>query len=76
MNVAEQLKGSKINIDFYGLPHDIHEDAQAESMGISGVPTGVVFVDGKEVDRISGNGWKIPELAINNALSKATRAGS
>ena len=71
MHVAEQLKGSKINIDFYGLPHDIHSDRQAESLGISAVPTGVVYLEGKEVGRISGNGWKIPELAINNALTKA-----
>jgi thiol-disulfide isomerase/thioredoxin len=71
MNVAQQLEGSKINIDFYGLPHDIHEDAQAAALEINAVPTGVVYIDGKEVDRISGNGWKIPELAINNALTKA-----
>ncbi len=71
MNVAEQLKGSKITIDFYGLPHDIQTDRQAASLGISSVPTGVVYLEGKEIGRISGNSWKIPELAINNALIKA-----
>jgi hypothetical protein len=40
-------------------------------MGIKSVPTGVVFLGGREVGRISGNGWKIPELAINNVLVKA-----
>jgi thiol-disulfide isomerase/thioredoxin len=73
MKVDEQLDGSKIEIDYYGLPqgHGFSEDAKASAMGISSVPTGVVFLNGKEVGRISGNGWKIPELAINNVLIKA-----
>jgi hypothetical protein len=28
----------------------------------------VVFIDGKEAGRISGNGWRVPELSINNLL--------
>ena len=73
MKVDEQLDGSKVEIDYYGLPQGqaFTRDTRASSMGIKSVPTGVVFLDGKEVGRISGNGWKIPELAINNVLVKA-----
>ena len=66
--VADRLEGSKITFDFYGLPPGIAGDKEAGRMGISAVPTGVVFVDGKEAGRISGNGWRVPELAINNLL--------
>jgi thiol-disulfide isomerase/thioredoxin len=73
MKVDEQLDGSKIRINYYGLPQGdaFKADPTASSMGISSVPTGVVFLSGKEIGRISGNGWKIPELAINNVLVKA-----
>lgn len=73
MKVDEQLDGSKVKIDYYGLPQGqaFAADTRASSLGIKSVPTGVVFLDGKEVGRISGNGWKIPELAINNVLVKA-----
>jgi hypothetical protein len=32
------------------------------------VPTGIVYVDGKEVGRIVGGEWQMPELAIKNVL--------
>ena len=68
MKVAEQLEGSKIKFDFYGMPPFSTPDAFAQESGINAVPTGVVFLDGKEIGRISGSGWKVPELAINNLL--------
>ena len=66
--VADRLQGSKITFDFYGLPRGISGDPEAGRLGIEAVPTGVVFIDGKEAGRISGNGWRVPELAINNLL--------
>jgi thiol-disulfide isomerase/thioredoxin len=66
--VADRLEGSKITFDFYGLPRGISADPEAGRMGIEAVPTGIVFIDGKEAGRISGNGWRVPELAINNLL--------
>ncbi len=73
MKVDEQLDGSKVQIDYYGLPQGraFSADTKASAMGIKSVPTGVVFLNGREIGRINGNGWKIPELAINNVLVKA-----
>ena len=68
MRVAKELEGSAINFDFYGLPRGISSDPRAKETGIESVPTGVVLVDGKEVGRIQGNSWKVPELALNNLL--------
>ncbi|MEE8278863.1 MAG: thioredoxin family protein [Thermoanaerobaculia bacterium] len=68
MKVAEELAGSNIKVEFYGLPRAISSDREASRLGIRGVPTAVVFVDGQEVGRISGQSWKVPELAINNIL--------
>jgi len=72
MRVAEELAGSKIDVDFYGLPQGdgFSRDPNAKRLNLTGVPTGVVYVDGKEVGRIQTNGWKIPELTINGFLVK------
>jgi thiol-disulfide isomerase/thioredoxin len=70
LRVAEELQGSKVKLSFYGLPRgpEFGQDPEVKRLGIDSVPTGVVFVDGREVGRISGSGWKIPELAIKTAI--------
>jgi thiol-disulfide isomerase/thioredoxin len=71
MRVAEALKGSNLTFEFYGLPRGFDGEPEASRYDIHSVPTGVVFVNGREVGRINGNGWKLPELAINNLLAGA-----
>ena len=68
MKLAEQLEGSNITFDFYGLPRGFEGDKEAARYNIEAVPTGVIFRDGKEIGRVSGAGWKVPELAINNLI--------
>lgn len=70
LRVAQELEGSKVQLSFYGLPRGpgFSADPEVKKLDIDSVPTGVVFVDGREVGRISGSGWKIPELAIKNAI--------
>ncbi len=65
LNVAEKLGDSKLEFEFYGLPKaGFSDDPQAKKYGIKSVPTGVVFVDDREVGRIEGNDWRSPESAI------------
>lgn len=61
------LDGSKVTFDYYGVP-DSYQDPELEKKDVHGVPTGIVYVKGKEVGRIVGNDWRIPELAIKNVL--------
>jgi len=70
MRVAEELSGSKVQVGFYGLPQGegFSQDPKVQALGITGVPTGVVYLDGREVGRIQTNGWKIPELTLNSFL--------
>jgi thiol-disulfide isomerase/thioredoxin len=68
MKVAEQTEGSKIDFQFYGLARQFSGDAEAKKYGIKSVPTGVIFVDGKEVGRLSGNDWASPETAIRELI--------
>ena len=68
LKVAQNLEGSAIRFEYYGLPQQIREDAEARAMAISGVPTGIVYRAGKEVGRINGNSWRSPEQAILDIL--------
>ena len=70
MRLAELLQGSRVEVDFYGLPRMIRDDPIARTMNISAVPTGVVFVEGREVGRIEGDGWGAPEVALRRILNR------
>ena len=68
LKVAEEMRGSKIQFAYYGLDRQFSGDSEAKRLGIKSVPTGVVWVDGVEVGRISGNGWRSPEAALRDLL--------
>lgn len=70
VRLAEELKDSKIDIEFYGLPRGFGDEPEAAKHGVTAVPTGIVFVDGKEAGRIQGQSWLRPEQVIQDILSK------
>jgi len=69
LKIAEQLEGSKVRFEYYGLPRQITDDAEARAMNIRGVPTGIVYRGGRELGRVSGNSWRTPEQAILDILA-------
>ena len=69
LKVADELKGSKVQIEFYGLPKPFNGEPQAEADEIRGVPTAVVWVGGREVGRIENDAWSAPEEALNRILN-------
>jgi thiol-disulfide isomerase/thioredoxin len=70
MKLARELAGSGVKIDFYGLPRNISSDPQAKKYGVKAVPTGIVFVSGKEVGRITADAWASPESSLAKILSQ------
>ncbi|HVG06520.1 MAG TPA: thioredoxin family protein [Thermoanaerobaculia bacterium] len=69
LRVEEELKGAPIQFEYYGLPQRFGNDPEAKKYRVDGVPTGIVFVDGKEVGRISRNDWQSPETRLNSILN-------
>jgi thiol-disulfide isomerase/thioredoxin len=69
LKVEQLLDGVGIDFDYYGLPATrVADEPEARKFGITGVPIGVVLVDGKEVGRISGSGWYSPERTLAQVL--------
>jgi len=68
LKVEKELGPSNIHFEFYGLPSPFGEEPEAKRMGVTGVPTGVVFRGGREIGRLSGSDWAIPELALKKVI--------
>ncbi len=69
LKVEEQLKGSKVQIEYFGLPRDL-KHPEAQRLNVHGVPVGIVYIGGREVGRISGEGWKTPEAALAKIVAR------
>lgn len=70
LKVAEQLEGSKIEFEFYGLPTDFQDEPAATADDVHAVPTGIVYAGGKEIGRIDGAAaWRIPETTLAEIVS-------
>jgi thiol-disulfide isomerase/thioredoxin len=67
LKVEDQLNGSKIRFEYYGLPHDF-KDPEAKRLNIKGVPTALVYVNGLQTGRLEGNDWNAPEVSLSKLL--------
>ncbi|MBZ0114532.1 MAG: thioredoxin family protein [Thermoanaerobaculia bacterium] len=68
LSVALELDGSNVAFEYYGLPRPFDKEPEALRADIRAVPTGIVYRGGKEIGRIEGAEWKIPELALKRML--------
>lgn len=69
VRVEQELAGSKIRFEYYGLPERFGEEPEAKRLGIRAVPTGIVYAAGREIGRIEGGEWSTPETALRDTLS-------
>lgn len=75
LRLEELLAGTQVTFEYYGFPDRFSDDPLAEQANVHSVPTAVVFVEGKEVGRIAGGSWKLPELMLKNLLAAPTTGG-
>ncbi len=68
LKVEQRVTGSHIKFDYYGLPSGFGNDPEARKWNVQGVPTSIVFLAGKEIGRIPGEGWSNPEIALDLIL--------
>lgn len=75
LRVEDELKSSKIQFEYYGLPQRFSSEPEAKKYGVDQVPLGIVFVNGKEVGRIRTNDWGSPETRLSGILNGQGAAG-
>ena len=64
----DRIKNPKIKFEFHGMPLPASKDPLGVELKITGFPTGILYVDGKEVARALGPSWRMPAMAIHNGL--------
>jgi thiol-disulfide isomerase/thioredoxin len=69
IKLEQLLKGGRIHFEYFGLPNGFGKEPVAQQNQIKAVPTGIVYVNGKEIGRVNGNGWLAPETTLVAILS-------
>ncbi|HYL06107.1 MAG TPA: thioredoxin family protein [Thermoanaerobaculia bacterium] len=69
IKLEQLLKGAKIHFQYFGLPQRFGTDPPAVQNKIKAVPTGIVYINGKEIGRISDNAWIAPETTLTAILA-------
>jgi thiol-disulfide isomerase/thioredoxin len=70
IKVEELLGDTPIRFEYHGVPQNF-DDPEARRLGVRSTPTGIVYVEGQEIQRITGYSWRFPDLALHNALVQA-----
>ncbi len=76
LKVEDQLKGSQVKFEYVGLkkPPEGWNDPEVKKLNVRGVPTGIVYSNGKEIGRITGDNWNAPEVQLNKIVAGQTAA--
>ncbi len=69
LRVEEELQGSNVEFQYYGLARQFSNDPMAKADNIHGVPTGIVYVNDREIGRLEAGDLNRPEAAIARMLS-------
>ncbi|HEV8577772.1 MAG TPA: thioredoxin family protein [Thermoanaerobaculia bacterium] len=77
LRVEDELKGSQVKFEYFGLPRppQAWQDPEVKRLKVGGVPTGIIYVSGKEVGRITGDGWNAPEVLLNKIINGQAAKG-
>ena len=77
LKTEQALGRARVRFDFYGLPRTgMTAEPEAAKWGITGVPTSILLVDGREVGRIPNDGWSHPEQSLVRLLGGAAAPAS
>jgi thiol-disulfide isomerase/thioredoxin len=74
LKVEDQLGASKIRFEYYGMPRDF-KDPEAQRLRITGVPTAIIYVNGRQVGRMEAQDWAAPEVSLSKLLGPSPAAG-
>jgi thiol-disulfide isomerase/thioredoxin len=71
LRVDQELQGSKVRFEYYGIPRD-YDDPEVKKLGITNLPTGIVYVGGQELQRIVGYSWRFPDMSLHNLVLRTS----
>jgi len=77
LRVEDELKGSLVKFEYFGLPRppEAWQVPEVQRLKVGGVPTGIIYIGGKEIGRITGDGWNAPEVLLNKIVNGPATKG-
>lgn len=73
VKLEQELKTGKIRFEYFGVLGNFITDPEIKKIGVTSIPTGVVYVNGREVGRIVGDeAWNALESALQGILKQPT----
>ncbi len=67
LRVEDEIQGSKIQFDYRGVPQDFR-DPELQRLKVGEVPTAVIYINGREIGRLTRDDWVAPEVALSVLL--------
>ncbi|MFL6259266.1 MAG: thioredoxin family protein [Thermoanaerobaculia bacterium] len=78
LRVENEVKNPNIKFEYYGIdnPPDGWKDPEVKRLGVKGIPTAIVYINGVQAGRIEGaDAWNAPEVALSKVINGATGKG-
>jgi thiol-disulfide isomerase/thioredoxin len=71
LRVENAVGNPNVKFEYYGIasPPDGWKDPEVKRLGVTGIPTAIVYVNGIQAGRIEGNPWSSPEVALAKIVS-------
>jgi len=78
LRVENEVKNPNIKFEYYGIdtPPEGWKDPEVKRLGVKGIPTAIVYVNGLQAGRIEGaTDWSAPEVALSKVINGGTGKG-
>jgi thiol-disulfide isomerase/thioredoxin len=77
LRVENEVRNPNIKFEYYGIdnPPDGWKDPEVKRLGVKGIPTAIVYVNGVQAGRIEGDAWNTPEVALSKVINGSTGKG-
>ncbi len=78
LRVENEVKNPNIKFEYYGIdtPPDGWKDPEVKRLGVKGIPTGIVYINGLQAGRLeSAADWDAPEVALSKVINGGTGKG-
>jgi hypothetical protein len=71
LRVENAVANPKVKFEYYGIPKppDAWQDPEVKRLGVKGIPTAIVYVNGVQAGRIEGEAFNTPEVALSKIVS-------
>jgi hypothetical protein len=71
LRVENAVANPNVKFEYYGIPKppDGWKDPEVKRLGVKGIPTAIVYVNGVQAGRIEGEAFNNPEVALSRIVS-------